>query len=86
MRIGKSNTGPAVCEAPKYVAAELLRAEGFTDVRYVEPTEQMDFDDDFSPAWIDWMENGEEPWTVLAGLHSGCLQLIAISLSGPSRL
>ena len=27
----------AVCEAPKYVAEELLRAEGFTDIRYLEP-------------------------------------------------
>ena len=26
---------PAICVAPQYVAEELLRAEGFTDVRYV---------------------------------------------------
>ena len=72
-------TGPAVCEAPKYVAAELLRAEGFTDVRYVDqPGEgDLDFDTDFSPGWINSIEHGVEPWTVLTGLHSGCLQLIA---------
>lgn len=77
VRIGKY-TGPTICEAPKYVAAELLRAEGFTDVRYVESpnAEDVDFDTDFVPGWINWIENAEQPWTVLAGLHSGCLQLI----------
>src|SRR5215831_21227415 len=28
---------PGICVAPQYVAEELLRAEGFTDVRYVDP-------------------------------------------------
>jgi NitT/TauT family transport system substrate-binding protein len=27
---------PGLCGAPQYVAAELLRAEGFTDIRYVD--------------------------------------------------
>src|SRR6516162_8188338 len=27
---------PAICLAPQYVGEELLRAEGFTDIRYVE--------------------------------------------------
>src|ERR1700720_1039291 len=27
---------PAICIAPSYAAEELLRAEGFTDIRYVE--------------------------------------------------
>lgn len=29
---------PGVCLAPQYVAEELLRTEGFTDVQYVEST------------------------------------------------
>ena len=33
VRIAKD---PGICVAPQYIAAELLRAEGFTDVRYVE--------------------------------------------------
>ena len=31
VRIAKD---PGICVAPQYIAAELLRAEGFTDVRY----------------------------------------------------
>ena len=27
---------PGICIAPQYVAEDLLRAEGFTDIRYVE--------------------------------------------------
>jgi hypothetical protein len=29
---------PVICIAPQYAAEELLRAEGFTDVSYVETT------------------------------------------------
>src|SRR5438445_551546 len=32
VRIQKS---PSICNAPPYVAQEFLRAEGFTDIRYV---------------------------------------------------
>src|SRR5262245_61543020 len=32
VRFGKS---PAICIAPQYVGEELLRSEGFTDIRYV---------------------------------------------------
>jgi NitT/TauT family transport system substrate-binding protein len=30
---------PLLCEAPNYVAEELLRSEGFTDVQYVKRTQ-----------------------------------------------
>jgi NitT/TauT family transport system substrate-binding protein len=33
VRIAKS---PGICIAPQYVAEELLRAEGFTDIRYAD--------------------------------------------------
>src|SRR5262249_18718462 len=33
VRIGKV---PAICLAPQYVSEELLRADGFADIRYVE--------------------------------------------------
>ena len=60
VRISKYTGGAAVCEAPKYVAAELLRAEGFTDVRYVEHggAGDLDFDTDFSTNWISSIDTG----------------------------
>ena len=53
----------SVCLAPQNIAEELLRAEGFTDVRYVEtPVDadpvallasgELDFDLDFAPAHV----------------------------------
>jgi NitT/TauT family transport system substrate-binding protein len=76
-----------ICHSPPMIAGELLRAEGFTDVRYVEPKNgpdattliirgEMDFDYDYAPAQIALIEAGV-PITVLAGVHSGCLELIA---------
>src|SRR5262245_57409538 len=81
VRIAKYPGTP--CEAPKYVAADLLRAEGFTDVRYVEDTSpgSIDFDSGFAPGLISWIDSGggswHEPWVVLTGLHAGCVQVIA---------
>lgn len=76
-----------ICEAPKNVAGELLRAEGFTDVRYIEPPSsadwselvangELDFNYDFAPPYLTAIEAGL-PIKVLAGVHSGCLELIA---------
>ena len=76
----------ATCLAPEYAAEELLRADGFTDVRWVEkgtgpPSDWLahgdtDFDYAFPPAHIHWIDAGA-PITVLTGVHSGCLELIA---------
>jgi NitT/TauT family transport system substrate-binding protein len=77
----------ASCEVPAYVAESLLRAEGFTDVRYVEGDSgvdtsvwlargDVDFDWNYGAIHIASIESGV-PITVLAGLHSGCLELIA---------
>jgi NitT/TauT family transport system substrate-binding protein len=78
---------PAACEIPEYVANGLLRAEGFTDVRYVEGESgvdssvwlargELDFDWNYAATHLASIEDGL-PITVLAGLHSGCLELIA---------
>lgn len=86
----------AVCEAPKNIAGELLRAEGFTDVRYIEVpvdadpfmllADQLDFVTDFAPVQVAAIDAGL-PVTVLAGLHSGCVELIATDdISGISDL
>jgi NitT/TauT family transport system substrate-binding protein len=77
----------ASCEGPEYVAENLLRAEGFSDVRYVEGKSgvdsavwiaqgEIDFDWNYGATHITSIEAGV-PITVLAGLHSGCLELIA---------
>jgi NitT/TauT family transport system substrate-binding protein len=78
---------PVTCIAPVYVAGELLRAEGFTDVRYVgEGTGssssdwmthgELDFDINFPPALIVSIDSGL-PIKVLAGVHPGCFELFA---------
>jgi NitT/TauT family transport system substrate-binding protein len=77
----------ASCDGPMYVAENSLRAEGFTDVRYVEGERgldpsvwlargELDFDWNYAAMHITSMEAGV-PITVLTGLHSGCLEVIA---------
>ena len=81
----------AGCTAAPYVAQDLLRAEGITDARYVVPDwdkdmqqdssvwiarGETDFDFNFAPVSINAIDTGA-PITLLAGLHSGCLELIA---------
>jgi NitT/TauT family transport system substrate-binding protein len=76
-------TAGAACLAPQYVAEDLLRAEGFTDIRYLSPTGGLappQEDEDISltpaPAIIYHLDAGE-PITALAGVHGGCYELFA---------
>ena len=76
-----------ICIAPQYVAEELLRAEGFTDIRHL-PTEagvpaalslargEVDFTANFAPALMIAIDAGE-PITMLGGEHIGCFELFA---------
>jgi NitT/TauT family transport system substrate-binding protein len=77
----------AYCWAGAYIAGELLRAEGFTDVRYVQGDPKVDqsvwiehgetdFSINYPSIHIEAIEAGV-PIKVLSGLHSGCLELIA---------
>jgi NitT/TauT family transport system substrate-binding protein len=77
----------AVCIAPQYVADELLRQEGFTDIRYVATIPgveaalslargEIDFTANFPPALIIPIDAGQ-PITIVAGEHIGCLELFA---------
>jgi NitT/TauT family transport system substrate-binding protein len=73
-----------VCVSPQYAAEDLLRAEGFTDVRYVEMEAAgiaeaigrgtLDFGLQYSPLVIPAIDAGG-PLTVLAGIHVGCFEL-----------
>src|SRR5215469_14381266 len=78
---------PALCVAPLYVAEELLRAEGFSDIRYVDTgsaTEsanaigagQADLSFDFASAYIIGIDS-VQTITVLAGAMTGCVELFA---------
>jgi NitT/TauT family transport system substrate-binding protein len=75
-----------ICEAPLDVAEELLRAEGFSDVRYVDIAPphvtqaivrgEADFGLSFPVFFLPGFDDGI-PITVLAGIHIGCFELSA---------
>jgi NitT/TauT family transport system substrate-binding protein len=76
----------ATCEAAKDVAGDLLRDEGFSDVRWVDSVPgldtsdllargDLDFDYNFPAVYINSLEAGA-PVIVLTGMHAGCLELI----------
>jgi len=71
---------------PQYVCEALLRAEGFTDVRYVKTTPQTNeedlghgkFDFQSSTPWTYATAIDRElPITVVTGVHAGCYELFA---------
>jgi NitT/TauT family transport system substrate-binding protein len=72
-----------VCVAPGYISEDLLRAEGFTDIRYIPdaPVDSIargvvDFDFD-TAAWVVAHLDAGDPITALTGVHSGCYELFA---------
>jgi NitT/TauT family transport system substrate-binding protein len=75
---------PVICFAPQYVCEELLRAEGFTESRYVnaEPLNysadlgrgKYDFCANVTPAHIAAFAAGAS-MAILAGVHAGCSEL-----------
>jgi NitT/TauT family transport system substrate-binding protein len=83
VRLGKM---PVICFAPQYVCEALLRADGFTDVHYVDTTEPT-MDEELGAGKFDFhsslplehaiaIDRGL-PITVLTGLHAGCYELFA---------
>jgi NitT/TauT family transport system substrate-binding protein len=76
---------PSLCHAPQFVAEELLRAEGFTEIQYIEgkssaeinpaiASGKVDFNTHFAPQWVSLLGGGG-PVTVLSGVHVGCFEL-----------
>ena len=74
-----------LCVAPQYLAEELLRAEGFTDVEYVPETSEVgtsklvasgaaDMNMSFALSTLVRVDAGE-PIVLLAGVHVGCYEL-----------
>jgi len=77
---------PSICFAPQYIAEELLRGEGFTDVQYVKPPQgqtpvksisagDIDLSANTAPAIIIELDAGA-PLVTLAGIHVGCFELV----------
>jgi NitT/TauT family transport system substrate-binding protein len=84
IRLAKNQT---ICIAPQYVVSDLLSAEGFTNVEYVQSdggVEQakavangdLDFTLHFSGPLLLQIDRGLRT-TILAGIHVGCFELFA---------
>jgi NitT/TauT family transport system substrate-binding protein len=84
VRLGKIY---GICIAPQYVADELLRAEGFTDIRYVATEAgapaalalgrgEIDFTTNYAPPIAISIDAGE-PITIVGGAHVGCFEVFA---------
>ena len=84
IRLAKNQT---ICIAPQYVVSDLLSAEGFTNVVYVQSDGGMeqakavangdlDFTLHFSGPLLLQIDRGLRT-TILAGIHVGCFELFA---------
>src|SRR3989449_7314129 len=78
---------PGICIAPQYVADDLLRSEGFTEVSYIgtpagveasraAASGEADFTMAFAGPFIVSLDAGH-PVVLLAGVHVGCFELFA---------
>ncbi len=76
---------PSLCHAPQFLLQDLLRQEGFTDIKYVDGASsaeineavvsgKVDFNLHFAPQWASIIDGGGAV-TVLAGVHVGCFEL-----------
>jgi NitT/TauT family transport system substrate-binding protein len=76
---------PSICRAPQYVADELLRGQGFTEIEYVRKAGggasvaalakgEADISMNYSGPVIVRLDAGD-PLVVLAGIHVGCFEL-----------
>ena len=84
-RLGSASREPGDLHLPLYLAEELLRLEGFTQVEYVEfktgnlftaavATGQVDLALNFIGPLVISMDE-RAPIVILAGVHAGCFEL-----------
>ena len=74
----------SLCLAPQYIAEDLLRGEGFTELEYVPHgpkgmyqklgSGEADIGGDFAPELVIQLDKGT-PVVVLGGIHAGCFEL-----------
>jgi NitT/TauT family transport system substrate-binding protein len=77
---------PIICFAPQYVCDALLRAEGFTDIRYVDAS-ALTIPEDLGHGRFDFASalslehitaiDAAAAITILTGVHAGCYELFA---------
>ena len=87
IRLPRVRQSPNICWAPAYIAEDLLKAEGFTDVRFVEYPDTAKVypgmasgDTDIMMGFVApaiYQIDAGNPLLLLAGIHPGCLELIA---------
>jgi NitT/TauT family transport system substrate-binding protein len=75
---------PSICVAPQFIVTELLKAEGFTDIKYVKvpiagvskalASGEADVSMHFVGPLVIELDAGA-PITVLGGVHVGCFEL-----------
>jgi NitT/TauT family transport system substrate-binding protein len=75
---------PSICVAPQYIVGELLKAEGFSDIKYVKlpvtdvskalASGDVDISLYFVGDLVIQLDAGD-PITLLAGVHVGCYEL-----------
>src|SRR5262245_25198877 len=75
---------PSICVTPQYLAEELLRADGFTRIEYVQATDGSgarlvaaggaDMMMEFPGIFLSRIDAGD-PIVILAGVHSGCFEV-----------
>jgi NitT/TauT family transport system substrate-binding protein len=86
---------PSICRAPQYVADDLLRGQGFTDIEYVPKAGggasvmalaagEADISMNYSGPVIVRIAAGD-PIVVLAGVHIGCFELFGTDRVGSIR-
>ena len=84
-RLRLVRTTGSVCQAPQYIAEELFRSEGFTEVTYVRKdgphaiaetlaSGEADVNMHFSGPLIVHIDAGK-PLVILGGVHVGCYEL-----------
>jgi NitT/TauT family transport system substrate-binding protein len=77
----------SICGAPAYIVADLLRTEGFTDIRFVPFAQNINKTDAIASGAVDFGQNFGSVQIVdidrgaavkvLTGLHVGCFELFA---------
>src|SRR5262245_40380498 len=75
---------PSICVTPQYLAEELLRADGFSEVQYVEATDGLgtmliaaggaDMMMEFAGVYVTRIDAGD-PIVMLGGVQLGCFEV-----------